>query len=57
MEVIEKLVFEVNIYKAFSQFFYHFFPYLPFPLHLSLPSQISQPYLPFLRKLMALRNW
>lgn len=24
MEVIEKLVFEVKIYKAFSQFFYQF---------------------------------
>lgn len=40
MEVIEKLVFEVKIYKDFSHvFFLPFFSYLPFPLNLSLPPQ------------------
>lgn len=40
MEVIEKLVFEVKIYKGFSQvFFYQYFHIYLFPINLSLPTQ------------------
>lgn len=57
MEVIEKLVFEVNIYiKPFLSFSTNFFPIYLFPSICPSPLKISQPYLPFLRKLMALRN-